>query len=293
MRSASKAEGTARRAEARAMAEYTQELQQIWDGALRAAIEGNVATKNTAEEGGVAKYSIREIDGRVMPVIDTKNDTREVSVAQSYLKTLINEEKPFATILMDDQAVYVGKDLPGEYTHSTYTEQLRKALRSVKMQAATNLDDMLDLAEKKKVISSVSSTAKKRSEIFEPKPSNQTVPQTAPGVKGKKSARDTEADNKTAEAYFDNGTAPDEMGQFRYSLRDAGITDREILSSTLDWAAENEQERKLLEQYRAKATELQKLENQLARRLLFLKKILFYLHSLLQKRRESAHWQRG
>ncbi len=322
----------ARSAEARAMAEYTQELQQIWDGALRAAIEGNVATKNTAEDGGVAQYSIREIDGRVMPVIDTKNDTRKQNVAQSYIKTLVNEENPFATILMDDQAVYVGKDLPGEYTHSTYTEQLRKALRSVKMQAATNLDemlllaqngewrenvkdkhkvdaqngwyryetefavpvlnakreidhytvygatllirndadgrsylyDMLDLAEKKKVISSVSSTAKKRSEIFEPKPSNQTVPQTAPGVNGKKSARDTEADNKTAEAYFDNGTAPDEMGQFRYSLRDAGITDREILSSTLDWAAENEQERKLLEQYRGKATELQKLENQLS-----------------------------
>lgn len=235
------------------MAEYTQELQQIWDGALRAAIEGNVATKNTAEEGGVAKYSIREIDGRVMPVIDTKNDTREVSVAQSYLKTLINEENPFATIL--------GKSY---------------------------LYDMLDLAEKKKVISSVSSTAKKRSEIFEPKPSNQTVPQTAPGVNGKKSARDTEADNKTAEAYFDNGTVPDEMGQFRYSLRDAGITDREILSSTLDRAAENEQERKLLEQYRAKATELQKLENQLARRRFFFEKNFILLVQLAAKKRGKA-----
>lgn len=129
------------------MAEYTQELQQIWDGALRAAIEGNVATKNTAEEGGVAKYSIREIDGRVMPVIDTKNDTRKQNVAQSYIKTLVNEENPFATILMDDQAVYVGKDLPGEYTRSEYTVQLRKAIRKVKMQAATNLDEMLLLAQ--------------------------------------------------------------------------------------------------------------------------------------------------
>ena len=151
------------------MAEYTQELQQIWAGALRAAIEGNVATKNTAEEGGVAKYSIREIDGRVMPVIDTKNDTRKQNEAQSYIKTLVNEENPFATIL--------GKSY---------------------------LYDMLDLAEKKKVISSVSSTAKKRSEIFEPKPSNQTVPQTAPGVKGKKSARDEQphCDIRLAE---DNG----------------------------------------------------------------------------------------
>lgn len=49
----------ARSAEAKAMAEYTQELQQIWDEALRSAIDGG-ATKNTAETGGVAQYSIRE-----------------------------------------------------------------------------------------------------------------------------------------------------------------------------------------------------------------------------------------
>lgn len=291
----------ARSAEAKAMAEYTQELQQIWDDALRSAIDGG-ATKNTAETGGVAQYSIREIDGRVMPVIDTNNDTREQSVAQSYLRTIVNEEKPFATILVDGQAVYIGEDLPGEYTHSKYTRQLRKAIRAVKMQAATNLDemlllaqngewrqnekqkhatdakngwyrydtefavpvlnarkqidhytvygatllirndaagksylyDMLDLAEKKKVISSVPSTARKRSEIFEPKPSNQTVPQSTTGVNGK------------------------------YSLRDTEITDREILAATLDSAAQTEQERAVLERYRRHAMELSSLERELA-----------------------------
>ena len=118
----------ARSEEAKAMADYTQELQKIWDAALRAAVENGGGTKNTAENGGVAQYSIREIDGRVMPVIDTNNDTREQSVAQSYLRTLVNEEKPFATILVDEQAVYIGEDLPGEYTHSQYTRQLRKAI---------------------------------------------------------------------------------------------------------------------------------------------------------------------
>jgi hypothetical protein len=322
----------AKSAEAKAIAGYTKELQKIWDKALRSAIDGGRETKNTAETGGVGQYSIREIDGRVMPVIDTQNDTRELSVAQSYLRTLINEEKPFATILIDEQAVYVGKDLPGEYTRSEYTVQLRKAIRNVKMQAATNLDemlllaqngewrenvkdkhkvdaqngwyryetefavpvlnakreidhytvygatllirndadgksylyDMLDLEEKKKVISSPSSTARKRSEIFEPKPSKHNVAQTTPNVKGQKSARDNAADVKTAEAYFDSGVTPSETAQFHYSLRDSEITDREILAAALDSAAQTETERNLLERYRKHATDLAKQERELA-----------------------------
>ena len=49
----------AKSAEAKAIAEYTKELQEIWDKALRSAIEGSTATKNTAETGG-GKYQIRE-----------------------------------------------------------------------------------------------------------------------------------------------------------------------------------------------------------------------------------------
>ena len=93
------------------------------------------------------RYSIREIGGKVIPVLDTQKDTRDYSVAEAYLKTLVDTEHPFATILMDAQPVYIGKDLPGEYRSSEYTKTLRKAIRDVKMQAATNLDEMLLLAE--------------------------------------------------------------------------------------------------------------------------------------------------
>lgn len=93
------------------------------------------------------RYSIREIAGTVMPVLDTQKDTRNYSVAEAYLKTLVDTEHPFATILMDAQPVYIGRDLPGEYRGSEYTKTLRKAIRDVKMQAATNLDEMLLLAE--------------------------------------------------------------------------------------------------------------------------------------------------
>lgn len=43
--------------------------------------------------------------------------------------------------------VYAGKDLPSEYKGSEYTLGMHRGLREVKMQAATNLDEMLLLAE--------------------------------------------------------------------------------------------------------------------------------------------------
>lgn len=93
------------------------------------------------------RYSIREIAGKVMPVLDTQKDTRDYSVAEAYLKTLVDTEHPFSTILMDAQPVYIGRDLPGEYRSSEYTKGMEAKLRLVKMQAATNLDEMLLLAE--------------------------------------------------------------------------------------------------------------------------------------------------
>ena len=97
-------------------------------------------------DGGVG-YDIQTIGGETMPVIDTQNDTRNYATAEAYLKTLVNAEHPFSTILVDAQPVYIGRDLPGEYKGSEYTYGMNRALREVKMQAATNLDEMLLLAE--------------------------------------------------------------------------------------------------------------------------------------------------
>ena len=105
-----------------------------------------VPFSSVVREGDV-QFAIREIAGKVMPVLDTQKDTRNYSVAEAYLKTLVDTEHPFSTILMDAQPVYIGRDLPGEYRSSKYTKTLRKSIRDVKMQAATNLDEMLLLAE--------------------------------------------------------------------------------------------------------------------------------------------------
>ena len=120
----------------------------LWQKAYDAAGKQAQKAKTAAREGdGEGRYQIKNIDGRLMTVIDTQNDTRDFKAAEAYLKTLVNTDHPFSTILMDAQPVYVGKDLPGEYRSSEYSKKLRKAMREVKMQAATNLDEMLLLAE--------------------------------------------------------------------------------------------------------------------------------------------------
>lgn len=127
------------------------ELEQcvaLWQKAYDAAGKQAQKTKTAAREGdGEGRYQIKNIDGRLMTVIDTQNDTRDFKAAEAYLKTLVNTEHPFSTILMDAQPVFVGKDLPGEYKSSEYTKTMKPALRKIKMQAATNLDEMLLLAE--------------------------------------------------------------------------------------------------------------------------------------------------
>ena len=127
------------------------ELEQcvaLWQKAYDAAGKQAQRAKTAAREGdGEGRYQIKNIDGRLMTVIDTQNDTRDFKAAEAYLKTLVNTDHPFSTILMDAQPVYVGKDLPGEYRSSEYTKSMLSKLRDVKMQAATNLDEMLLLAE--------------------------------------------------------------------------------------------------------------------------------------------------
>ena len=118
-----------------------------WQEAFDAAEQQAERAKTAAGYGDGARYMIRNVGGETMTVIDTENDTRDFKAAEAYLKTLVDADHPFSTILADAQPVYVGKDLPGEYKSSEYTKTMKPALRKIKMQAATNLDEMLLLAE--------------------------------------------------------------------------------------------------------------------------------------------------
>lgn len=137
----------AEHAEAKALEKHLEELQKRWDDALVGASRNLQRSKAEAADSGKTQYQIRQLDGKTTVVLDTQNDTRDYKAAETYLKTLVNTAKPFSTILTDALPVYIGKDLPSEYKGSEYTLGMNRALREVKMQAATNLDEMLLLAE--------------------------------------------------------------------------------------------------------------------------------------------------
>ena len=137
----------AEHAEAKALEQHLEELQKRWDDALVGASRNLQRSRAEAEDSGKTQYQIRQLDGKTTVVLDTQNDTRDYKAAETYLKTLVNTAKPFSTILTDALPVYIGKDLPSEYKGSEYTLGMNRALREVKMQAATNLDEMLLLAE--------------------------------------------------------------------------------------------------------------------------------------------------
>lgn len=247
---------------------------------------GNEAT--VFADGGVG-YDIQTIGGETMPVIDTQNDTRNYVTAEAYLKTLVNAEHPFSTILVDAQPVYIGRDLPGEYKGSEYTHGMNRALREVKMQAATNLDEMLLLAEngewrenvkpkhskdaqngwyryetqfavpvlnakkaidhytvyggtllirndadgrsylydlldvqKKKVISAPSFSAARRSEVFAPKPSMNSIPISGGNVNTEKFSTGRSIEEM---AGVDTGRTVQENGLYRRDTGDAASKD--------------------------------------------------------------------
>ena len=124
-----------------------EDIAKQWQAAFDASERQAEKAKTAAGNGDGVRYMIRNVGGETMTVIDTENDTRDFKAAEAYLKTLVDADHPFSTILADAQPVYVGKDLPGEYRSSEYSKNLRKSIREVKMQAATNLDEMLLLAE--------------------------------------------------------------------------------------------------------------------------------------------------
>lgn len=124
-----------------------EDIAKQWQAAFDAAERQAEKAKTAAGENDGVRYMIRNVGGETMTVIDTENDTRDFKAAEAYLKTLVDADHPFSTILADAQPVYVGKDLPGEYKSSQYTKTMKPALRKIKMQAATNLDEMLLLAE--------------------------------------------------------------------------------------------------------------------------------------------------
>lgn len=135
--------------EAKAMTDYMDELRAMWDDALAEAVR-NRANKNAAENGDGAKFSVREVDGQQIAWIENSSlsnkDLRDHKKIAEYIGRHIGE---VYTIIESGQRVYIGEDLPSEYTQSEYTKRLLKnnpATLKAKNRASDALGDMIEIA---------------------------------------------------------------------------------------------------------------------------------------------------
>lgn len=106
--------------------------------------------KKAAPEGGV-KYQLREADGKQVVWIDDnilkQNDGQLThQFIANYIAEHIGE---VYTILESGQKVYIGEELPKEYTQSKYTQAIlrkNKGLVKAKNRAAAGLGEMIEIA---------------------------------------------------------------------------------------------------------------------------------------------------
>lgn len=110
---------------------------------------GPSATKNAAQEGdGKAQFSLKTVNGKQVVWIEnnalTNKQLSDHRAVADYIAQHIGE---VYTIIESGQKVYIGKDLPGEYTQSKYTSYLRQRNRQLlkaKNKAVSDLGMMIE-----------------------------------------------------------------------------------------------------------------------------------------------------
>ena len=95
---------------------------------------------------------IRDIDGNKIVMINDIRFKGKRSVnwddVKEYLKSYVGE---FYTIAETEEVVYIGKDLPDEYSGSDYTYSLKGTAAKAKANAAQGIGQMLEIATNRAV----------------------------------------------------------------------------------------------------------------------------------------------
>ncbi len=146
-------------AEGRRVAEMTdavERLQELFAEGLSQAGENYRAAggqKNSAKEGK-RSYSLRTVNDKKVVWVEgadlSAKELRSYSAIAAYIRKHIGE---VYTIIESGQKVYLGKELPNEYTQSKYTTYLKnndqKTLRAKNM-AASSFGEMIEIAENRR-----------------------------------------------------------------------------------------------------------------------------------------------
>ena len=135
------------------MDDFVKVLQEAYAEALVEAGENyraNEGNKKTTREGGV-KYQTRSVNGKQVVWIEDNILKRNKGIPEhqfvaNYIAGHIND---IYTIIESGQKVYIGEDLPGEFTQSKYTQAIlknRSNLIKAKNRSAGNIGEMIEIA---------------------------------------------------------------------------------------------------------------------------------------------------
>ena len=136
------------------MKDSIERLQEMFAEALVDASENYQsaeAQKNTTQEGGEVKMQTRSVKGEQVVWIDENilKSNKNQPVHQFVAEYIAEHIGDVYTIIESGQKVYIGEDLPGEYTQSKYTQMIlkkRSGLLKAKNRAVSNFGEMIEIA---------------------------------------------------------------------------------------------------------------------------------------------------
>lgn len=104
--------------------------------------------KTAAGEGNGARYSLKQTsNGQTYVMVENAMTNAQLKDHQAIADYIAEHIGEVYTIIESGQRVYIGKDLPNEYTHSKYTQRIaNSAKQRAKNRAVSNLGEMVEIA---------------------------------------------------------------------------------------------------------------------------------------------------
>lgn len=109
--------------------EQFEKAEKLWQDAIRAAGDRREqTTKNaTPKDGADVKYLLKKVNGKNVVWIDNADLTnKQLNDHKAIAEYIAHHIGEVYTIIESGQKVYIGKELPSEYTQSKYTSYLRQ-----------------------------------------------------------------------------------------------------------------------------------------------------------------------
>lgn len=108
-----------------------EDIAKQWQAAFDAAERQAEKTKTAAGEGDGARFSLKQTsDGRNYVMVENAMTNAELKNHQAIANYIAQHIGEVYTIIESGQRVYIGDDLPAEYTRSRYTQSIIKSQKS-------------------------------------------------------------------------------------------------------------------------------------------------------------------